>query len=75
MCTIEKPTTKWKAGQCVTIKGKPYRVTKLRSNSGACIFCEFRNKEGDEYPCNECIDRIPNLMPHDCYLQEIKPKS
>ena len=65
--------SKWKAGQCVTIEGKRYRVTK--HNNGSCIFCEFKLKEGDEYPCNECMDGVPSLIPRDCYLQEIKPKS
>lgn len=67
--------SRWKAGQCVTIEGKRYRVTKLHKHSGSCIFCGFRFKEGYEYPCNECIDGVPSLIPHSCYLKEIKPKS
>ena len=67
--------SKWKAGQCVTIEGKRYRVTKLHNHSGSCIFCEFRLKEGNEYPCSDCIDGVPSLIPHSCYLKEINPKS
>ena len=67
--------SRWKAGQCVTIEGKRYRVTKLHNHIGSCIFCAFRFKECNEYPCDECIDRVPNLLPHLCYLKEIKPKS
>ena len=67
--------SKWKAGQCVTIEGKRYRVTKLHNNMGSCIFCGFRFKECNEYPCVECIASVPDLIPEDCYLKEIKPKS
>lgn len=68
--------SRWKNGQCVTIEGKRYRVTKLNTHyNGCCIFCGFRFKEGNEYPCVECIDRIPSLLPHESYLKEIKPKS
>lgn len=67
--------SKWKAGQIVTIEGKRYRVTKLYNHLGSCIFCTFRFKECNEYPCNECIDGVPSLVPHLCYLKEIKPKS
>lgn len=68
--------SKWKAGQIVTIEGKVYRVTKLNTRlDGCCIYCGFRFKECNEYPCVECIDRVPSLLPYKCYLKEIKPKS
>ena len=64
--------SRWKAGQCVTIEGKRYRVTKL-NRVGSCIYCAFTSNEGDVYPCSECIDGVPSLLPHCCYLKEIKP--
>lgn len=63
----------WRAGQCVTIEGKPYRVTKCESIV-TCAFCAFKFKNCNEYPCSECIDGVPSLIPHGCYLKEIKPK-
>lgn len=68
--------SKWKAGQIVTIEGKVYRVTKLDMRlDGCCIFCGFRFKECDEYPCVECISSGTGLIPYNSYLKEIKPKS
>ena len=68
--------SKWKAGQCVTIEGKVYRVTKLDMRfNGCCIYCAFRFKECNHYPCVECTDRVPSLLPYKTYLKEIKPKS
>ena len=70
--------SKWKAGQCVTIEGKQYRVTKLNSRlCGSCIFCGFRYKGADEYPCTKCVhnSKAPSLIPYNTYLKEIKPKS
>ena len=67
--------SKWKAGQCVTIEGKAYRVMKCKSSYASCSFCDFIHKECNEYPCVECIDRVPGLLPYACYLKEIKPKS
>lgn len=70
--------SKWKAGQCVTIEGKRYRVTKLNYlRSCSCIFCGFRRNESDEYPCTECVhnSKVPSLIPYKTYLKEIKPKS
>lgn len=68
--------SKWKAGQCVTIEGKRYRVTKLDMRmDGSCRFCGFRFKECNDYPCVECIASVPELLPYKCYLKEIKPKS
>ena len=67
--------SKWKAGQCVTIEGKRYRVMRLYTFHGSCIYCRFRFKEPNRYPCVECMDRVPSLIPKDCYFKEIKPKS
>lgn len=69
--------SRWKAGQIVTIEGKRYRVTKFNSCLCPCIFCEFRCKEPNEYPCTECVhnNKVPSLIPYETYLKEIKPKS
>ena len=66
---------KYKAGQIITIEGKRYRVTKLHKHSGCCIFCGFRFKEDYEYPCSDCIDGVPSLIPHNCYFKEINRSS
>ena len=67
--------SKWKAGQIVTIEGKARKVKKIGDWKGTCIFCDFKHKEGNEYPCVDCMDRVPELIPSDCYFKEIKPKS
>lgn len=66
--------SKWKAGQCVTIEGKRYRVVKSESKF-MCTFCDFRHKPLHNYPCFGCIYEGPDLIPVDCCFQRIKPKS
>lgn len=68
--------SKWRAGQCVTIEGKRYRVTKVQDKYAnyTCIFCKFVHTEPYCYPCSACKDSM-QLMQYDCYLKEIKPKS
>ena len=65
----------WKPGQLVTIRGRIYRVTKVKSCLGSCILCEFRRLEEDVYPCSVCFvvnNIIASLkIPAGCYLQRI----
>lgn len=66
--------SKWKAGQIVTVNGKVCRVTRTQS-AGVCGFCAFVKNEWNEFPCVGHVDRVPELIPANCYLKEIKPKS
>lgn len=59
----------WKAGQCVTINGKTYRVTKLNNERYVCYFCAFNQKSCLEYPCNKCGLNL--IMPNNCYLTRV----
>lgn len=81
MATKEK---RYKAGQCVMVEGKCYRVTK-RKNIRAfdtCRCCYIAN--GEHYPCakNFCIPREQQTetykfcalkLPYGHFLKEIYP--
>ena len=59
----------WKAGQCVTINGKTYRIEK--SNDGSdCANCAFSNLEATVFPCNKCCNE-DDFMQHECHLTRI----
>lgn len=60
----------WRAGQCVTINGKTFRIKKLKQTKyGCCIFCEFKNEEATNFPCSKCCNG--ELMQEDCYFKRI----
>lgn len=60
----------WKPGQIVTIKDKRYRITH---GSGECLLCDHIDTPVPLEPCRTCLFGL--LMPDNCHLQEIKPKS
>jgi hypothetical protein len=67
---------KWKAGQCVTINRKRYRVTKckgLGKKFKCCIYCAFKNLEPCYHPCYKCAVE-ESLMQSNCYLRRIWTK-
>lgn len=64
--------SKWKAGQCVTIKGKRLRIVKANdSNFVNCLKCSMFDAEMCYTLCEKPVAKVPE----DCYLIEIKPKS
>lgn len=67
--------SKWKAGQCVTIENKRHRIARHCNYRDPCPFCAFKDEDANRYPCNECMDDSPKLIPYYCYFKEIKPKS
>ena len=71
----DQPMSRWKAGQCVTINGKRYRVTRSKECLVTCSICVCFNEDGNKYPCSQCINVFPPIIPGDCYFEEIKPKS
>jgi hypothetical protein len=74
----------WKPGQLVTINGRVYRVKRTRRFSGLVV-CEIQcdiwldNRLRCPVYKKEVCQRIcfsaSGLMPEDCYLVRIKPKS
>lgn len=66
---------RWKAGQCVTINGKRYRVIRKKRIFAACDDCAFSGGDEYKYPCSLCLIVTPPSIPDDCILTEIKPKS
>lgn len=64
--------SKWKAGQCVTINGKKYRIVKSGNRTFVnCIRCSLFM----EGLCFSLCEEKTHKLPNDCYLKEIKPKS
>lgn len=62
----------WKNGQCVTINGRRYRVTKADGNKlKACYMCcaanrpipcagRFNYESGKEFWRGECLKKVPD---------------
>ena len=61
----------WRAGQCVTIKGKRYHIVKRKGNFVNCLQCSLF----DAALCNFLCEKPSAKVPDDCYFKEIKPKS
>ena len=62
----------WKPGQCVTIAGKQYRVTKIKEGDtfNTCMYlCELDHKNISicEIMC------VKGRIPNNCYLVKVKP--
>lgn len=60
----------WKPGQIVTIDGIVYRVKRNNKSNGTCEKCAL--SRGPFCMWNGSKEY---LLPADCYLTEIKPKS
>jgi hypothetical protein len=64
--------SKWKAGQCVTIKGKKYRIVKMNNTLFVnCLHCSLFDAD----LCGSLCEKPTAKVPDDCYFKEIKPKS
>lgn len=64
--------SKWRAGQCVTIKGKRLRIVKTNNTLFVnCLHCSLFDAD----LCNTLCEKPNAKVPEDCYLIEIKPKS
>lgn len=64
----------WKAGQCVTIKGKRYRIVKRKDgNLVNCLQCSLFI--ADPSMCDSLCEISRAKVPYDCYFKEINPKS
>ena len=62
----------WRAGQCVTINGKKYRIVKRKDgNFVNCLQCSLFDVE----LCYSLCEKPTAKVPDDCYFKEIKPKS
>ena len=65
--------SRWKAGQCVTIKGKRYRIVKKNGDFVNCLQCSLF--DADNSLCYSLCEKSTAKVPENCYLKEIKPKS
>lgn len=64
----------WKPGQCVTIAGKQYRVTKIKEGelSNTCMYiCELHHKYISI--CGIICGYFGRKLPNNCYLVKVKP--
>ena len=60
----------WKPGQIITIDGIVYRVKRNNDSKGTCEKCALAKG-----PLCMWNGSKEYLLPTDCYLVEIKPKS
>lgn len=58
----------WRAGQCVTIKGKRYRIVKKNGNFVNCLQCGLFDAD----LCGSLCEKPMAKVPDDCYFKEIK---
>ena len=88
---METKKKQYKPGQLITLKGLGvYQIRKTRNSKDfrlvpECAWCEFRDLDGDCYPCSPlCMHTIPftkyveykdekdRIIPNGCFLVEIK---